>query len=163
MSRVATVVGTPEIEAAEQVIVATDGENGDRGQPVDAGEQKGVIRPDERSQPGFVEGRELGRYAREAVDETDLRSTIGLELLPHRQMPHLVVGVEQYERDRIEAVRAAQPVRDLIEQGNQRIGLQQRQLPGLCPLENGIVLLCLPPQHGELLPQAPVLFLRVAH
>ena len=64
-----------------------------------------MVRPDEGTEPGLVQGRELRREADQRIDEKYLLELLRPVAAGHQQMADLVLRIEQHDADRVEANR----------------------------------------------------------
>ena len=99
-----------------------------------------VIRPDEGTEPGFVQGSQLRREPDQRVDEEDLLEFLRPVAAGDQQVTYLMLRVEQHDADGVERIGLAQAVDHGAQQLRQAIGPQQGQFPRLRALQDRLVI-----------------------
>ncbi len=67
-----------------------------------SGKQQVMVRPHERPQPGFVQGRQLRCQSHQRIDEEDLLELVRALAARKEQVANLMLRVEQHDADGVE-------------------------------------------------------------
>ena len=105
-----------------------------------AREQEMMVRPDEGTEPGLVQGRELRRETDQGIDEKYLLELLGPVAAGHQQMADLVLRIQEHDAHRVQGIGLLEAVDQRMQQLRQAVGTQQRKLARLSALQDRLVV-----------------------